>query len=105
MAQSDNVDIMNAIVGTDAMPQQSTMSTGLGSTPSSIPGQTSALDTNPNYQRTMQGLMGNQNIFNPYMTQGPGSQSMHSIGRDSWSSNMSLDPQTIMTNLGIGGHS
>lgn len=114
-AQPSNNDILGAISGVEKQEDPTVQSTGINTNSfSTIPGQQSALgggiggtnplDSNANYMGTIQGIMGGgQQAFNPYTLRAPGTPPTHSIGGDSWSSQMSLDPQAIMNNLGLGG--
>ena len=110
MFSAGNQDIMNAIGGVEAKGPDTTLSTGLAS--ADMPAQSSGLPSmqmpqtpgtsTPNYLNTGQQFFGGQQQFNPL---GQMYQPIvrHGIGKDNWTSNMGLDQQAILQNLGLGG--
>lgn len=101
----NNLDIMNAISGVGAQTPQSTMSTqtGIGDMSSGLPQMQGGIDSNLGYQNTIQNFgAGQQQQFNP-LQQMYNPMIRHGVGKDQWSSNMGLDQQAILQNIGLGG--
>lgn len=102
-------------MGTGAISSPSTLSTGLPlpgnvndqagqinqpSQTGQLPQMQNQLQGNPSYMNTIQRFFsGPQSTFNTPMQQ----PMRHTVGRDSWSSGMGLDHQTILNNIGLGG--
>lgn len=102
---SDNAYILQAILGTGLADQPTTWNTGAtGQQTNPVGGQLptmpNPLSLNPTHAGTMQQL-GGITQPNPQFSnyQNP---IRHSIGRDSWSSGIGLDHQSILENLGLG---
>jgi hypothetical protein len=107
--QAQNEDIMNAIIGTGAQNPASTLSTGIASQDmsssagsSGLPAPTGPGQSTPNYMQTAQQFGQQQQPYNP-LQQMYNPMIRHGIGKDNWSSNMGLDQQAILNNLGLGG--
>lgn len=102
MAEYNNADILNAIGGVSAQPKPTTLSTGIDGDNSGLSNSPDPLQSNMNYMNTANNLMGST-AFNPYMMQMYNPMIRHGIGKDNWSSNMGLDQQAILQNIGLGG--
>jgi len=104
----DNQAILEAILGTGAKMQPSTMGTGITGDPSytqqtggQLPTMGNPLDANPSFMQTIQRFFGGPQSNSGNIPQSP---IRHTVGRDSWSSGMGLDHGTIMNNIGLGGN-
>jgi hypothetical protein len=106
---TDNQMLLQAILGTGAQSLGSTLDTGTFNANSNqqgsmnmgqLPQMGSPLDNNQNYMNTIKGFFsGPQSTFGSPMQQ----PMRHTAGRDSWSSGMGLDHQSILRNIGLGG--
>ena len=106
----DNQAILAAILGTGAAQPTTTLNPGVASNEAQItmggqaqqPMQNNAqMSGNPVHMNTIQSFFsGPQSTFNQNPLTTP---TRHSIGKDSWSSGMGLDHQSILNNIGLGG--
>lgn len=97
---NDNDLILQAILGVGAQQPNTTMDLGQGT---QLPGMQTPLQQNTNYATTQQRFFSGQpSIFGRTFPQSP---PRHTIGTNALQSNMGLDQQAIMQNLGLGGRS
>ena len=104
---TDNQSILQAILGVGAVSPPTTLNTGVLDNANQqqiggqLPNMQGPLDQNPNYLNTIQGLFGQQQSPMMGSSRFPQSPMRHTAGRDSWSSGMGLDHNTILNNIGL----
>lgn len=101
----DNQAILNAILGLSAQSPTTTFNTGVGDN-NAIMGQNNMQA--PQQMQQPQMVQNTNTISNMFGRQAPNNNMLrtpmrHTPGRDSWTSGIGLDHQSILKNIGLGG--